>query len=74
MSLHGMCGGEVEGSKNADMCNRLELNNCNFTGSLPAQWASGLPALQHINISSNMLTGAFFSALLNLGIWGSQHR
>ncbi|BDA50369.1 probable leucine-rich repeat receptor-like protein kinase PEPR2 [Coccomyxa sp. Obi] len=35
----------------------LELNNCNFTGSLPAQWAAQLPALQHINISSNLLTG-----------------
>lgn len=42
---------------------RLELNNCNFTGSLPAQWASGLPALQQINISSNLLTGGTPSLL-----------
>ena len=46
------------------MCdqNRLELNNCNFTGSLPAQWASSLPALQLINISSNLLTGGALSS------------
>ncbi|CAL8464770.1 g4305 [Coccomyxa elongata] len=54
-TLPASWGGSAGGS--LQLLKRLELNNCNFTGSLPAQWASGLPALQHINISSNMLTG-----------------
>ena len=35
----------------------LDLNNCNFTGTLPAAWAANMPALNYINVSSNYLTG-----------------
>ena len=34
------------------------MNNCNYTGTLPAAWAAQLPALREINASSNYLTGA----------------
>lgn len=39
------------------LLNTLDLNNCGFQGSLPPQWGHGLPALQHINVSSNYLNG-----------------
>lgn len=38
--------------------NTLNINNCEITGSLPSQWARGLPALQRIKVSSNAITGA----------------
>ncbi|CAL8464771.1 g4306 [Coccomyxa elongata] len=44
------------------------MNNCNLTGSLPAQWGSGLPALQLINVSSNALTGTLPSVWSNLNL------